>query len=247
MEYRLLGGSGFKVPVLSLGTGTFGGGNEFFKAWGGSQVAEASRLVDICLDAGLTMFDSADIYPMGGEVGSTEEIVGRWLRGKRDQIILATKAGGPMGPALWQKGGSRKHLLDAIDGSLRGAARAGGGSGATDGAPTRGSGVSPAGRRSAASSRCAISARFWSAEDAAGADGGSGGTTYDGVGEPASAFCRRGADPLPAAGDETACSRQRHGRDGGPRRLRGRLLPLHRQVGWRCRPRVGGGWPPEWS
>ena len=62
MEYRQLGGSGFKVPVLSLGTGTFGGGNEFFKAWGGSDVAEATRLVDICLEAGLTMFDSADIY-----------------------------------------------------------------------------------------------------------------------------------------------------------------------------------------
>ena len=62
MEYRQLGGSGFKVPVLSLGTGTFGGGNEFFKAWGASDVAEATRLVDVCLDAGLTMFDSADIY-----------------------------------------------------------------------------------------------------------------------------------------------------------------------------------------
>ena len=70
MEYRQLGGSGFKVPVLSLGTGTFGGGNEFFKAWGGSDVAEATRLVDVCLDAGLTMFDSADIYsqrPGGGD------------------------------------------------------------------------------------------------------------------------------------------------------------------------------------
>ena len=62
MEFRQLGGSGFKVPVLSLGTGTFGGGGEFFKAWGASDVAEATRLVDICLDAGLTMFDSADIY-----------------------------------------------------------------------------------------------------------------------------------------------------------------------------------------
>ena len=62
MEYRQLGASGFKVPVLSLGTGTFGGGGEFFKAWGETDVAEATRLVDICLDAGLTMFDSADIY-----------------------------------------------------------------------------------------------------------------------------------------------------------------------------------------
>ena len=65
MEFRQLGGSGFKVPVLSLGTGTFGGGNEFFKAWGASDVAEATRLVDICLEAGLTMFDSADVYSNG--------------------------------------------------------------------------------------------------------------------------------------------------------------------------------------
>ena len=62
MEYRQLGGSGLMVPVLSLGTGTFGGGTEFFKAWGASDVAEATRLVDVCLDAGLNMFDSADIY-----------------------------------------------------------------------------------------------------------------------------------------------------------------------------------------
>ena len=69
MEYRRLGGSGFKVPVLSFGTGTFGGGNEFFKAWGDTDVAEATRLVDICLDAGLTMFDSADIYSGGAGRG----------------------------------------------------------------------------------------------------------------------------------------------------------------------------------
>ena len=62
MEYRQLGGSGFKVPVLSFGTGTFGGGNEFFRAWGASDVTEATRLVDMCLDAGVNMFDTADIY-----------------------------------------------------------------------------------------------------------------------------------------------------------------------------------------
>ena len=65
MEYRRLGGSGMMVPVLSLGTGTFGGTNEFFKAWGSSDVAEATRLIDICLEAGLNMFDSADIYSDG--------------------------------------------------------------------------------------------------------------------------------------------------------------------------------------
>ena len=72
MEYRQLGGSGLKVPVLSLGTGTFGGGGELFKAWGDTDVAEATRLVDICLEAGLTMFDSADVY----SAGMAEEILG---------------------------------------------------------------------------------------------------------------------------------------------------------------------------
>ena len=65
MEYRLLGKSGFKVPVLSLGTGTFGGRGNFFGAWGATDVAEATRLVDICLEAGLTMFDSAVTYSGG--------------------------------------------------------------------------------------------------------------------------------------------------------------------------------------
>ena len=73
MEYRQLGGSGFKVPALSLGTGTFGGSNEFFKSWGASDVAEATRLVDICLEAGMTMFDSADVY----SGGMAEEILGQ--------------------------------------------------------------------------------------------------------------------------------------------------------------------------
>ena len=79
---RQLGGSGFKVPVLSLGTGTFGGGSEFFKAWGASDVAEATRLVDICLEAGLTMFDSADVYSSG----MAEEILGQAIKGRRDQV-----------------------------------------------------------------------------------------------------------------------------------------------------------------
>ena len=87
MEYRQLGGSGFKVPVLSFGTGTFGGGNEFFKAWGASDVAEATRLVDICLEAGLTMFDSADIY----SDGMAEEILGQAIKGRRDQVLISTK------------------------------------------------------------------------------------------------------------------------------------------------------------
>src|ERR1700741_3578318 len=88
MEYRLLGASGFKVPVLCFGTGTFGGGNEFFKAWGASDVAEATRLVDVCLDAGLTMFDSADIYSNG----MAEEILGQAIKGRRDKVLISTKA-----------------------------------------------------------------------------------------------------------------------------------------------------------
>ena len=110
MEYTTFGATGLTVPRLCLGTATFG-----------HQADEtvAHQIMDTAVEAGVTFIDSADIYPMGGEVGRTEEIVGRWLQGKRDQIILATKAGGPMGPARWQQGGSRKHLLDAIDGSLR--------------------------------------------------------------------------------------------------------------------------------
>ncbi|MBW8837361.1 MAG: aldo/keto reductase, partial [Burkholderia sp.] len=88
MEYRHLGASGFKVPVLSFGTGTFGGKGEFFEAWGATDVAEARRLIDICFDAGVTMFDTADIYSRG----SSESVLGEALKGKRDKAILSTKA-----------------------------------------------------------------------------------------------------------------------------------------------------------
>src|SRR5689334_25195711 len=87
MEYRQLGASGFKVPVLSLGTGTFGGGGELFKAWGQTDISEATRLVDVCLDAGLTMFDSADVY----SGGAAEEILGQAVKGRRDKLIISTK------------------------------------------------------------------------------------------------------------------------------------------------------------
>ena len=95
MEYRQLGGSGFKVPVLSLGTGTFGGGNEFFKAWGASDVAEATRLVDICLDAGLNMFDSADIYSSG----LAEEILGQRSRAAATRCSSRPRARSASAPA----------------------------------------------------------------------------------------------------------------------------------------------------
>jgi aryl-alcohol dehydrogenase-like predicted oxidoreductase len=115
MEYRKLGHSGFKVPVLSLGTGTFGGANEFFKAWGTTGVEEATRLVDICLDAGLTMFDSADIY----SGGLAEEILGQAIKGRRDKVIISTKATFRAGEGPNDVGSSRYHLIRAVEASLR--------------------------------------------------------------------------------------------------------------------------------
>ena len=115
MDYRRLGGSGFKVPVLSLGTGTFGGGNEFFRAWGSTGPEEATRLVDICLDAGLTMFDSADIY----SGGMAEEVLGHAIAGRRSQVLISTKATFPMGEGANDVGSSRHHLIAACEASLR--------------------------------------------------------------------------------------------------------------------------------
>jgi aryl-alcohol dehydrogenase-like predicted oxidoreductase len=115
MEYRQLGGSGFKVPALSFGTGTFGGGGELFKAWGSSDVAEATRLVDVCLDAGLNMFDSADIY----SGGMAEEILGRAIEGRRDRVILSTKGTFRFGTGPNDVGSSRYHLIRSVEASLK--------------------------------------------------------------------------------------------------------------------------------
>lgn len=115
MEYRQLGGSGFKVPVLSLGTGTFGGKGELFKAWGTTGVKEATRLVDICLEAGLSMFDSADIY----SDGVAEEILGKAIHGRRDEVIVSTKATFRSGEGPNEVGSSRFHLLRAVEKSLK--------------------------------------------------------------------------------------------------------------------------------
>src|SRR3954462_3662162 len=93
MEYRQLGGSGFKVPAFSFGTGTFGGGGELFKAWGATDVAGATRLVDVCLDAGLTLFNTADVY----SGGAAEEILGQAIKGRRDQVLISTKGTFPFG------------------------------------------------------------------------------------------------------------------------------------------------------
>ena len=115
MEYRTLGRSGFKVPVLSFGTGTFGGGTEFFKAWGSTDAAGASRLVDICLEAGLNMFDSADVYSKG----LAEEILGQAIKGRRDQVIVSTKGSFRMGTGPNDLGSSRHYLTRAVENSLR--------------------------------------------------------------------------------------------------------------------------------
>jgi aryl-alcohol dehydrogenase-like predicted oxidoreductase len=115
MEYRLLGGSGFKVPVLTLGTGTFGGKGELFSAWGNTGVPEATRLVDISLEAGLTMFDSADVY----SGGLAEEILGHAIAGRRDQVLISTKATFRRGDGPNDVGSSRFHLIRAVEGSLK--------------------------------------------------------------------------------------------------------------------------------
>ena len=115
MEYRTLGRSGFKVPVLSFGTGTFGGRGEFFKAWGSSDVAEATKLVDVCLEAGLTMFDSADVY----SGGAAEEVFGAAVKGRRDQVLISTKGTFRSGKGPNDVGSSRQHLTEAVHASLK--------------------------------------------------------------------------------------------------------------------------------
>lgn len=115
MEYRQLGGSGLKVPVLSFGTGTFGGGGDFFKAWGNTQVDEASRMVNLCLDAGVTFFDTANVYSQG----ASEEILGKAIIGLRDKIILSTKSTFKMGDGPNDYGSSRFNLIRSCEDSLR--------------------------------------------------------------------------------------------------------------------------------
>jgi aryl-alcohol dehydrogenase-like predicted oxidoreductase len=115
MEFRQLGGSGLKVPVLSFGAATFGGGGELFKAWGDSDVKEATRLVDICLDAGVNFFDTADIYSRG----MSEEILGKAIGKRRDKTLISTKATFKMDDGPNDLGSSRHHLIKAVDASLR--------------------------------------------------------------------------------------------------------------------------------
>ena len=115
MEQRQLGGSGLMVPALTLGTGTFGGGNEFFKAWGASDAQEATRLVDVCLESGLNMFDSADGYSNG----MAEEILGSAIKNRRDKLLISTKGSFRRGPGPNDVGSSRHYLPRAVEASLR--------------------------------------------------------------------------------------------------------------------------------
>ncbi|MDR3711780.1 MAG: aldo/keto reductase [Puia sp.] len=116
MEYRQLGGSGLQVPVLSFGTATFGGGNEFFKAWGNTQVEEAARIVNICMDAGVILFDTADVYSRG----MAEEILGQVLAGGlRNKVLISTKATFRMSDDPNDVGSSRFHLVKSCEDSLR--------------------------------------------------------------------------------------------------------------------------------
>src|SRR5688572_1222908 len=115
MEYRFLGGSGLEVPALSFGTATFGGQGEFCKAWGSTQVAEATTLANLCIDAGVNMFDTADIYSQG----LSEEILGKALAGKRHQALISTKATFTFGQGPNNQGSSRFNLMKQVEGSLR--------------------------------------------------------------------------------------------------------------------------------
>lgn len=114
METRLLGRSGLQVPVLSFGAGTFGGSGPLFSAWGATDVAGARRLVDICLDAGVTLFDTADVY----SDGASEEILGAAIEGRRDRVLISTKVGLPTGDGPNESGTSRARLTDAVDRAL---------------------------------------------------------------------------------------------------------------------------------
>lgn len=115
MEYRNVGASGLKVSALSFGAGTFGGRGPLFSAWGDTDVAEARRLIDICLEAGVTLFDTADVY----STGASEEILGEAIKGRRDQLMISTKTSLPMGGGPNEAGSSRARLIRAVEASLK--------------------------------------------------------------------------------------------------------------------------------
>jgi len=115
MEYRQLSGSGLRVPVFCFGTATFGGQGDFFKAWGSTDASGAKRFIDICLEAGLNFFDTADGYSRG----LSEEILGKALEGKRNQVLLSTKGTFPVGDGPNDFGSSRFHIIETCEASLK--------------------------------------------------------------------------------------------------------------------------------
>jgi aryl-alcohol dehydrogenase-like predicted oxidoreductase len=115
MEFRQLGGSGLRIPVLSFGTATFGGKGEFFKTWGSTQGEEASRMVRLCVDAGVNMFDTANTYSRG----ASEEILGHAIKGIRNDLIISTKGTFGMGEGPNDYGSSRFHIMKQCDASLK--------------------------------------------------------------------------------------------------------------------------------
>ncbi|MEJ8473869.1 aldo/keto reductase [Roseibium algae] len=115
MEFRSLGSSGLKVPALSFGTGTFAGSGPIFSAWGQTDATEARRLIDICLDAGVNLFDSADVY----SEGASESVLGTAIKGRRGDVLISTKAGLPMGEGANERGTSRSRLIQTVDDALR--------------------------------------------------------------------------------------------------------------------------------
>lgn len=115
MEYRLLGKSGFSVPVLTMGTATFNGGGGAFSSWGATGSGEAARIVDLCLDAGVTMFDSADAYTDG----ESEVILGKAIKGRRNKVLISTKAAFRVGDGPNDVGASRYHIIESCEASLR--------------------------------------------------------------------------------------------------------------------------------
>ncbi|NSY20055.1 aldo/keto reductase [Neorhizobium sp. AL 9.2.2] len=115
MDYRYLGRSGLKVSVLSFGAGTFGGSGPLFGAWGNTDVEEARRLIDICLDAGVNLFDTADVYSNG----ASEHVLGAAIKGRRDKVLISTKASLPMGDGPNDAGSSRFRLIRSIEDALK--------------------------------------------------------------------------------------------------------------------------------
>jgi aryl-alcohol dehydrogenase-like predicted oxidoreductase len=114
MEYRQLGKSGLRVPVLSFGAGTFGGSGPLFGNWGTSDAAEARRLVDICLEAGVNLFDTADVYSNG----ASEEVLGQAIKGRRGDVLISTKTSLPMGDGPNDWGSSRSRLIKSTEDAL---------------------------------------------------------------------------------------------------------------------------------